>query len=149
MNWFTRLFKRTKKAESAIAKTSMFDHEVQEKVAEAHKRMAEESRRRGDIIGRQGGQKRNRTHIYRQPLGYPIRLCDWTSQDKDTIESFGEVAQGANGPAAKEALVMALDWAEKTKGAVICKHCRATVQGKREPIMAMVNHGHGTGAPLP
>jgi len=88
----------------------------------------------GDIIGRQGGQKRNRAHIFRQPYGYPIRLCDWVAVDVETIERIGE-AQGLTGPAQKEALVMALDWAEATKGAVICKHCRAAVQGKRGPLM--------------
>ena len=88
----------------------------------------------GDIIGRQGGQRRNRTHIFRQPYGYPIRLCDWTAQDVESIERIGE-AQGLTGPAQKEALVMALDWAEATKGAVICKHCRAAVKGKRGPLM--------------
>ena len=87
-----------------------------------------------DLIGRQGGQKRNRAHIYRQPYGYPIRLCDWVAVDVETIERIGE-AQGLNGPAQKEALVMALDWAEATKGAVICKHCRAAVKGKRGPLM--------------
>lgn len=88
----------------------------------------------GDIIGRQGGQKRNRAHVYRQPFGYPIRLCDWVAVDIDSIEYIGE-AQGLNGPAVKEALVMVLDWAEATKGAVICKHCQALAQGKRGPLM--------------
>ncbi len=98
----------------------------------------------GDIIGRQAGQKRNRVHIYRQPYGYPIRLCDWSAVDKETIERIGE-AQGLTGPAELKALEMALDWAESTKGAVICKHCQAMAQGKRESI-GMINHGHGKGA---
>lgn len=104
----------------------------------AARRIALEDRRKagGDIIGRQGGQKRNRVHIYRQPFGYPIRLCDWVAQDIDSIERIGE-AQGLNGPAKSPALVMALDWAESTKGAVICKHCRAIVKGKRGPIMGV------------
>lgn len=88
----------------------------------------------GDIVGRQGGQERNRTHIYRQPFGYPIRLCDWVAVDVETIERIGE-AQGLTGPAEAAALVMALDWAETNKDAVICKHCRAVVQGKRGPLM--------------
>lgn len=122
MNWFTRLFRRKPKPEPTPTRPKAG----------------------GDIIGRQAGQKRNRTHIYRQPFGYPIRLCDWVAVDKETIEYIGE-AQGLCGPAAKEALVMALDWAEKTKDAVICKHCRAMAQGKRESV-GMINHGHGKGA---
>lgn len=113
MNWFTRLFRRKPKPEP---KSSIR--------LEAG----------GDIVGRQGGQKRNRVHIYRQPFGYPIRLCDWVAEDVETIERVGE-AQGLNGPAELPALVMALDWAESTKNAVICKHCRAIAQGKRGPVM--------------
>lgn len=100
-----------------------------------------ESKPRGDVIGRQGGHNktRNRTHIFRQPFGYPIRLCDWTMQELDSIERIGE-AQGTDGPAAKEALVLALDWAEREKKAVICKHCLATVKGERGPIMGEPSH---------
>lgn len=101
----------------------------------------------GDIIGRQAGQKRNRTHIYRQPFGYPIRFCDWIAIDVESVERIGE-AQGLNGPAELAALEAALDWAEATKNAVICKHCRAMAQGKRESI-GMINLGHGKGATLP
>jgi len=90
---------------------------------------------RGDIIGRQGGQNRNRTHVYRQPYGYPIRLCDWTIQgsiyDRTSIERIGETQGVTGGPAELEALVLALDWAEVNKKAVICKHCLAAVKGKR------------------
>jgi len=127
MNWFTRLFRRKPKLHSTP--TSVSDQEAKAAVAEAQRPKAG-----GDIIGRQGGQKRNRAHIYRQPYGYPIRLCDWVSVDVETIERIGE-AQGLNGPAAKEALDAALDWAEAVKKAVICKHCRAAVKGKRGPLM--------------
>ena len=89
----------------------------------------------GDIVGRQGGQKRNRTHIYRQPLGYPIRLCDWIAVDLDTIERIGEAQGISGGPAELPALNSGLDWAEAWKKAVICKHCRALVKGKRGPVM--------------
>ena len=111
MNWFTRLFKRKPKPEPEPPKA------------------------RGDIIARQGGQKRNRVHVYRQPLGYPIRLCDWVAVDRDTIGRIGEAQGILGGPAEKEALVAALDWAEANKDVVICKHCRATVKGKRGPLM--------------
>jgi len=89
----------------------------------------------GDIIGRQGGQKRNRVHIYRQPLGYPIRLCDWIAVDMDTIERIGEAQGITGGPAELPALNAGLDWSENWKKAVICKHCRALVNGKRGPVM--------------
>ena len=113
MNWFTRLFRRKPKPEPKRPQRFIMG---------------------SDIIGRQGGQKRNRTHIYRRPFGHPIRLCDWIAIDMETIERIGE-AQGLRGPAEAAALAMALDWAESTKNAVICKHCRAIVQGKRGPIM--------------
>jgi hypothetical protein len=100
-----------------------------------------------DIIGRQGGQKRNRVHIYRQPFGYPIRLCDWTAQQAKEIEIVGQV-QGIGGPGEPKALAAGLDWAESMKGAVICKHCRRIAQGIRESV-GLNNHGHGTGAPTP
>ena len=126
MNWFTRLFRRKPKPEPTPARPKAG----------------------GDIIGRQRGQKRNRVHVYRQPFGYPIRFCDWVMVNVETLERIGE-AQGLNGPAELLTLDMALDWAESTKGAIICKHCRALAQGKRGPVMGEVNHGHGTGAPLP
>jgi len=106
MNWFTRLFKRKPKPEPEPPKA------------------------RGDIIARQGGQKRNRVHVYRQPFVHPIRLCDWIHVDVETIERIGE-AQGLGGPAEKEALAAALDWVEVNKGVRICKHCQAIVKGKR------------------
>ena len=121
MNWFTRLFRRKPKPEPTPTRPKAG----------------------GDIIGRQGGQKRNRTHIYRQPLGYPIRLCDWGAQDIDSIERVGE-CQGLNGPAELNALELALDWAETNKDAVICKHCRAVAQGKRGCSYSLL-----AGLPLP
>lgn len=118
MNWFTRLFRRRPKPK-----------------AEAMARIIEERKPRGDIIGRQAGQKRNRTHVYRQPFGYPIRLCDWVAQDIDSIERIGETQGITGGPAELNALEVALDWAEAYKGAVICKHCLAIAQGKRGPVI--------------
>lgn len=109
----------------------------------AARQIIEERKARGDIVGRQGGQKRNRTHIYRQPFGYPIRFCDWVAVERETIERIGETQGIQGGPAQKEALEMGLDWAETNKDAVICKHCRALAQGKRGPVMGEVNHGHG------
>ena len=108
MNWFTRLLRRKPKPEPTPTRPKAG----------------------GDIIGRQSGQKRNRTHIYRQPYGYPIRFCDWIAVDRDSVERTGEV-QGLNGPAELPALVAALDWAESMKNAVICKHCRVKAHGKR------------------
>jgi len=84
-----------------------------------------------DLIARQGGQKRNRVHVYRQPFGYPIRACDWIAVDN--IEVLGQ-CQGADGPAELVTLNMALDLHERKPGVVICKHCRAVAQGKRNII---------------
>jgi len=97
-----------------------------------------------DIIGRQRGQKRNRVHIYRQPSGYPIRLCDWIMVEKTDIEEVGE-CQGINGPADDiRVLAAALNWRENA-GDRICRHCKATAQGKRTSF-GMEYHGHGKGA---
>jgi len=85
-----------------------------------------------DLIGRQGGQKRNRVHVYRQPFGYPIRACDWIAADN--VEVLGQ-CQGADGPAELVTLNMALDLHERKPGVVICKHCRAVAQGKRNIIL--------------
>jgi len=129
MNWFTRLFRRKPKPEPEPPSAQF--------------------KAGGDIIGRQAGQKRNRVHVYRQPFGYPIRFCDWVMVDLYLIERVGEVQGILGGPAELNALEVALDWAEAYKDAVICKHCLALAQGRRGPVMGMVNHGHGTGAPLP
>lgn len=131
MNWFTRLFRRKPKPEPLVLED---EASVKQLAGTVAGKIAEERKPGGDIIGRQAGQKRNRTHIYRQPLGYPIRLCDWVAVDVEAIERIGE-AQGLCGPAELPALVAALDWAESTKNAVICKHCRAVAQGKRGPVM--------------
>ena len=99
-----------------------------------------------DIIGRQGGHnaKRNRVHIYRQPYGYPVRLCDWVFIPADSIVKVGE-CQGMNGPAELPTLVAALDWRENVFNDRICGHCRKTAQGKRKSV-GMAYHGHGKGA---
>ena len=76
-----------------------------------------------DIIGRQGGQKRNRVHLYRQPFGYPIRACDWIAVEEEDLEDRRRPVDGEL-------------WAD----ALTCKHCLDVAQGKRE-----VNHGHGGG----
>lgn len=82
-----------------------------------------------DIIGRQVGQRRNRVHIYRQPYGYPIRLCDWSGVQLEDIEELGR-CQGIGGPAEPITLVTALDW-RLTQGDRVCQHCKAAALGKR------------------
>ena len=134
MNWFTRLLRRKPKPEPEP--DVGFDPEHGRDRA---------PKPAADIIGRQGGQKRNRTHIYRQPLGYPIRLCDWIAVDMTSIEYIGE-AQGVNGPAQKEALVVALDWVESRKNAIICKHCRANIKHKSDQPELPMRGEHGTTA---
>ena len=126
MNWFIRLFRR---------KPKPVPFETPRPQLKAG----------GDIVARQGGQKRNRVHIYRQPFGYPIRLCDWVYVDVETIERIGETQGICGGAAELDALVLALNWAEDNKMACICKHCQAIAQGKRESI-GMKNYGHGKGA---
>ncbi len=96
-----------------------------------------------DLIGRQGGQARNRVHIYRQPFGYPIRLCDWVAVERGSIEAKGQ-CQGIHGPAEVLALAAALDWREG-QGDRICRHCHAVSVGKRTSV-GMDLHGHGKGA---
>jgi len=68
-----------------------------------------------DIVARQGGQKRNRVHLYRQPFGYPIRACDWSAVSLDELESL---ADDPRDPLA----------------AVTCRHCQAVILGKRASI---------------
>jgi len=87
-----------------------------------------------DLIARQGGQKRNRVHIYRQPFGYPIRACDWIAVEYSDVEVLGQ-CQGADGPAELVTLNMALDLHERKPGVVICKHCRKVAQGERNVIV--------------
>jgi len=94
-----------------------------------------------DIIGRQAGQKRNRVHIYRQPFGYPIRLCDWVMVELTDIEKVGE-CQGVGGPAELTTLLMALDW-RANQGDRICKHCEAVAIGYRQSINAAPFEGAG------
>ena len=79
-----------------------------------------------DIIARQGGQERNRVHLYRQPFGYPIRACDWEAVALDDLESLP-------------------DEPRNPLAAVTCKHCQAVISGKRTSV-GMDNHGHGKGA---
>jgi len=84
-----------------------------------------------DLIARQGGQKRNRVHLYRQPFEYPIRACDWTAVEYNNVEVLGQY-QGADGPADLATLNMALNLHARKPGVVICKHCRKVAQGKRQ-----------------
>ena len=124
MNWFTRLFRRKSKPEPEP--DVVFDTEHGRDIL---------LKPAADIIGRQGGQKRNRVHIYRRPLGYPIRLCDWIAVDMESIQLIAHI-EGISGPAEMKALVTGLDWAETWKNnrgeyVTICKHCRATIHGKR------------------
>ena len=135
---FLSLFKGKKKdiPQADVSSDTRYErfHEVRPRLEDLEGISVERTKAGGDIIGRQGGQKRNRTHIFRQPFGYPIRFCDWIAVDKETIERIGE-CQGLFGPADLPALDIALDWAEGKRNAVICKHCRALALGKRGPVM--------------
>ena len=95
-----------------------------------------------DIVGRQGGQARNRVHVYREPYGYPIRLCDWVAVDYDQIEDR-HTCFGIHGPVDDmRVLAAALDYYEVNRKARVCQNCRAVAQGKRTSIGG-VYHGHG------
>lgn len=85
------------------------------------------------IIGRQAGQRRNRVHIYVQPYGYPIRLCDWIVTDILAIEEVarGLCLGGVTSP--RTTLAIALE-RRKYLGDQICRHCEAVVAGKRASI---------------
>lgn len=109
MNWFTNLFKRKPKPVPF-----------------------EPPKPGADIIGRQAGQKRNRVHIYRQPFGYPIRLCDWILVDLNQIEEVGR-CQGLGGPSEMAILADALYYRE-THGDRICRHCKAVASGNRRSV---------------
>jgi len=100
---------------------------------------------RRDIIARQGGQKRNRVHLYRQPFGYPIRACDWTAVDVNDLETLGTWDE-ANARA-ETPLANALLYHASVIGADYCRHCLAVAEGIRTSIGG-TNHGHGTGATL-
>ena len=117
MNWFTGLFRRKPRPT------------VQGELVPAVSQEPSRSQPGPDIIGRQKGQKRNRVHVYRQPFGYPIRLCDWLMVETDDIEEVGR-CQGLGGPAEMITLATALDWREN-HGDRICRHCKAIVAGKR------------------
>ncbi len=66
------------------------------------------------FTARQGGQKRNRRHIYHQPYGYPIRACDWIAVDDENLEDIKYPPPGALWP----------DY-------VTCRHCLAIAERKR------------------
>jgi len=66
-------------------------------------------------VARQGGQQRNRIHIYDYPFGYPIRICDWVAVALEDIEP----TKTSPPP-------------EEPYAAVTCRHCMAIVEGKRQ-----------------
>lgn len=84
-----------------------------------------------DIIARQGGQKRNRYHIYRQPYGYPIRLCDWVAADETELEDIrkpeGIPPEDLNGWTICE-----IESQELSMKA--CSHCVEVLHGRRTSI---------------
>jgi len=91
-----------------------------------------------DIIARQGGQKRNRVHLYEQPFGYPVRLCDWVAEGE--IEKMFTCATREETKATIATLIEAGEVS-------VCKHCQAIVEGKRQPPIydSQVPKGGGGG----
>ena len=96
------------------------------------------------LTGRQGGQSRNRVHLYLQPFGYPIRACDWNAVDRESIEKAEEFS--VPNPAAGTVVITLA--ARGGTGDRICKLCQEIAAGRRAS-MGSVNHGHGKGAPTP
>jgi hypothetical protein len=95
-----------------------------------------------DLVARQLGQKRNKIHVYRQPFGYPIRLCDWTHQEPESLAVLH--TRGPN-----MTLKQYLD--EHTRfldEGQVCLHCWHVLIGDRTSV-GMDNHGRGKGAPTP
>ena len=138
MNWFNQLFRRkprpTVQGELIPAVRESPNVETGDTVAaEVPSDLQPPRPQPGpDIIGRQKGRKRNRVHVYRQPFGYPIRLCDWFMVETDDIEEVGR-CQGLGGPAEMITLATALDWREN-HGDRVCRHCKAVVTGKRSSM---------------
>lgn len=89
-----------------------------------------------NIIARQGGQKRNRFHLYHQPFGYPIRACDWVAVDLKTLDNPRET--GTEGDLAIRIL-------RGDQYKPVCRHCLAVAEGKRSVVLE-AEHGHGKGA---
>lgn len=97
-----------------------------------------------DLIARQGGQKRNRVHIYRQPYGYPIRYCDWSAQDLDDIEILGRWEEAKSGPATP--IQNALIHYAHLAGRSYCKNCHKIAFGKMPPILSIIAEARAKGA---
>lgn len=76
-----------------------------------------------DIIARQGGQKRNRYHIYKQPHGYPIRCCDWIGVERESLDDVREI------PGKEAGMAIQILKGDQTKR--VCSHCLAIARGKR------------------
>ena len=100
-----------------------------------------------DLIARQGGQRRNRVHLYRQPYGYPIRACDWVSVEHSKLEVITELTPKPGLESWEiEYYFRDIEWPPDAK--TVCKHCLEVVRGNRNVIGAKY-HGHGVGAPHP
>ena len=159
MNWFTRLFRRKPKEERPITQADVEDlqREHSEYFGGQSPTTADTPPKPepgDDLIGREFGnhnEARNRVHVFRQPFGYPIRLCDWVAVDREKLFIFCHT-QGPTGPADVEMTKRALEYEamnlQKKGGRPICKSCQAIVDGNRSSI-GQDNHGNGTGAPLP
>jgi hypothetical protein len=94
-----------------------------------------------DMIARPKGQKRNKIHIYRQPHGYPIRLCDWVYEEQEDID----IIFYGRGDTTLKNLLFSSGYLEQNQ---VCLHCWRVLLGERKSF-GMENHGHGKGAPAP
>lgn len=95
-----------------------------------------------DLVAIQRGQRRNKIHVYRQPFGYPIRLCDCVAQDKEDINIVHTSGQNMT---LKQFISEHTRYLDTGR---MCLHCWRVLLGERTSV-GMDNHGHGKGAPLP
>lgn len=79
------------------------------------------------FIARQGGQKRNRVHLYIQPYGYPIRICDFFPVTTVGLEILFDEKPSASCRAPISNMLIFI----KSEGGRVCSHCLAVVQKKR------------------
>lgn len=93
-----------------------------------------------DFIARPKGQKRNKYHVYRQPFGYPIRLCDWSAEVMDGLDDI------LTTPADMTLKNFIYGTGLIDKGRM-CSHCWKVLLADRTSV-GMDNHGHGKGAPI-
>lgn len=83
-----------------------------------------------DIIARQGGQKRNRYHIYEQPQGWPVRVCDCEPKATTLLEDVRKPPPFLGEMGRTGWLVCEFESQELTGRT--CSHCMEVLHGRRK-----------------